>query len=365
MKRIVVAGYYGFDNAGDELILMSLLNNLKDMGKDLEITVLSANPEKSKSRYKVNSVNRWNPVALVKAVKMSDLLVFGGGGILQDITSSLSIMYYYGLIFLAGIFGRKVVMLGQGVGPIRRKFNKGMAKYILAKVNAVTVRDAESARVLKECGPDGLKTVVTADLVYGLAPKIRNNGSGKKHSSFTVGVVLKESGAAGLEKYIGGVCSKLQSEYGAGIIIIPFHLQSDRQVSGRIAGSIAAGEVVLWEEPSDIMAVYERIDVVIGMRLHSLILACLFGKPFIAIQPGGGTSHYDPKIYNFMKSIGLKPEDNTLNSIDMDYAGAAKRIHALFKDSDGFNGSIASSVEKHINSAASNMFYIKDLIGAK
>ena len=45
--RVLVAGYYGFDNLGDELILAALTERLKERYGNPHITVLSAAPAQS------------------------------------------------------------------------------------------------------------------------------------------------------------------------------------------------------------------------------------------------------------------------------------------------------------------------------
>lgn len=80
VNRILMGGYYGFDNGGDELILFSLLKELKKLNSKVEITVLSRNPSKTGKSYKVRAINRWNPLSVAAAVFHTDLFVFGGGG---------------------------------------------------------------------------------------------------------------------------------------------------------------------------------------------------------------------------------------------------------------------------------------------
>ena len=94
MKKILISGYYGFDNFGDEAILSVLLNHLK--GQD--VTVLSANPEKTGKTYNVNSINSFNTELVMKRISNFDVLISGGGSLLQNVTSNRSLFYYCGLI---------------------------------------------------------------------------------------------------------------------------------------------------------------------------------------------------------------------------------------------------------------------------
>ena len=98
MAKILLSGYYGFDNAGDEAVLYAILQSLRKAIPDGEITVLSNQPEQTEAQYKVRAVDRWNKKALYREVKNCDLLISGGGSLLQDVTSKNGILYYLGII---------------------------------------------------------------------------------------------------------------------------------------------------------------------------------------------------------------------------------------------------------------------------
>ena len=103
MNKVVLSGYYGFNNAGDEAVLQAIINSLKKADQDLDITVLSNNPEHTTKAYGVKAVNRWKLNEIAGAIKESDLLISGGGSLLQDVTSKNGILYYLGIIGLARI----------------------------------------------------------------------------------------------------------------------------------------------------------------------------------------------------------------------------------------------------------------------
>jgi len=106
--KVVISGYYGFGNTGDEAILTSLLNMLRH-DNSLEITVLSAHPRQTRAEHKVKAVSRFNPFSIMVSILRSNLLISGGGGLLQDVTSSRSLLYYLSVISL-GLLSRKVIL---------------------------------------------------------------------------------------------------------------------------------------------------------------------------------------------------------------------------------------------------------------
>ena len=102
--RIVLSGYYGFDNAGDEALLTAISNSLRAVDKTFEITVCR---ESGPDCYgpRVRAVSRINPLVLIRELSRADLLISGGGSLLQDVTGPLSIPYYLGIVVLAKLLG--------------------------------------------------------------------------------------------------------------------------------------------------------------------------------------------------------------------------------------------------------------------
>ena len=99
----------------------------------------------------------------------SGALVFPGGSIFQDVTSTRSVMYYAGLVKMAKKAGKKVVLLSQGVGPLNSFFGKKAAGGAFDMADAITVRDPKSAQVIKDLGVN--KTVTVAGDMAFLLPR--------------------------------------------------------------------------------------------------------------------------------------------------------------------------------------------------
>ena len=135
MADIIISGYHGFKNSGDEALLFAILNTLRKKKKDIDVTVLSKTPEETARVYNVNSVSRYNFFKVRKEMKNSKMLLFGGGSLLQDATSSKSILYYLAIIFLAQRCGIKTMLYANGIGPIIKKSNRFLATKILNNVD--------------------------------------------------------------------------------------------------------------------------------------------------------------------------------------------------------------------------------------
>ena len=104
-KKIVISGYYGFDNFGDEAVLYVLLEHLKN--KNCDITVFSKNPKLTAKNYNINTTQTFSLPQIIKTIKNTDILISGGGSLLQDATSKKSLIYYLCILLLAKFFKKK------------------------------------------------------------------------------------------------------------------------------------------------------------------------------------------------------------------------------------------------------------------
>ncbi len=168
MIRVCISGYYGFDNAGDEAILLAMIESLRREFPDIEITVLSDKPEKTAAAYGVKAYDRWKWWQIHKAIMASDIMLSGGGGLLQDVTGKKSILYYTHIMKMAVRRRRPLFIFSQGVGPVNDKWNQNHVAKVLRKAARITVRDDESAALLQSWGMRRGRIHVTADPVLTL-----------------------------------------------------------------------------------------------------------------------------------------------------------------------------------------------------
>ncbi|MGL5034292.1 MAG: polysaccharide pyruvyl transferase CsaB, partial [Microcystaceae cyanobacterium] len=147
--RAVICGYYGQGNGGDEALLVSLLQILPS---EIEAIVLSANPQQTQQSYAVQSCpNRsWSQVFTV--LRQSDIFIWGGGSLMQDVTSLNSALYYGGLMAIAQLLGLKTIALAQGIGPLNHPLTRWLTRTVLSRCDGITVRDEASLALLTNWG---------------------------------------------------------------------------------------------------------------------------------------------------------------------------------------------------------------------
>ena len=179
MVRIMISGYYGFDNTGDEAILKSMVEAFKKKIPQIKITVLSRNPLQTSRTYLVEAINRLHLIRIMFCLRNVNLFISGGGGLLQDSTGKgWSILYYLGLILIVKIAQVPVMIYAQGIGPVNKRINKKLIKWILNNVDLITVRDNFSKELLENLGVVKPKIYVNSDPVFLLK---RKNKIGRAH----------------------------------------------------------------------------------------------------------------------------------------------------------------------------------------
>lgn len=323
MSRVLISGYYGFSNAGDEAMLAAIIGALRKEFPKVEITVISGNPEVTADKHEVYSLHRFNFFRIVEAMSRCNLLISGGGSLLQDVTSKRSILYYLSILLLGKIMGKKVMLYAQGIGPINSSLAKKFSAYVCRKADLVTVRDDGSYEELRQMGLPAEDVIVTADAVFALEKADPERGKR----------ILKDNGIEVLKKIIGfsvrhwkgeerfikvfaEAVDALVKKYDAEVVFIPMQFPYDTQISEEIAAKVKASErvTVLKEGYSteEYMSIIGNLDLVIGMRLHALVFAALSSVPFLAIS-------YDPKVDRFVKSMkGISAGDiDTISWVDI------------------------------------------------
>ncbi|MEO1004519.1 MAG: polysaccharide pyruvyl transferase CsaB [Cyanobacteria bacterium J06638_38] len=292
-SRAVLCGYYGMGNAGDEALLMSLLQMLPE---SVEPIVLSGNPQETKHRYGVTSCDRKSTFTLLKVLQQSQVFIWGGGSLMQDATSLASPIYYAGLMALAQQRGLKTIAWAQGIGPLNKSFTRWLTKQVLLGCDAISVRDAASAALLNSWQID---YQVAPDPVWALqsAPPPQLPATDKE----IVAVVLRSHPlltAARLQTLIQAI-KDFQSQSNSFILLVPFQPAQDLAIAETIAAELTQDRTVMSiADPKQLKGLFKQVKMAIGMRLHSLIMAAAEGCNCFALS-------YDPKVSQLMSEIQI------------------------------------------------------------
>lgn len=295
MKEIkaVLCGYYGKGNAGDEALLASLLQMLPPY---VEPIVLSGNPRETSDRYGVESYNRMNPFSVIKILRQSDAFIWGGGSLMQDATSIRNPLYYGGLMALAQKMGLITIALAQGIGPLKRKISQSIAKNVLEKCYTVTVRDRASANLLFNWD---ISCITAPDLVWTL-DSIPVKGLEDIEQPI-IAVTLRPHPQLTPQRldHLTYALIDLQKAIECHILLVPFQISQDLTIAQEIQSNLqGSNQILCIEDPRELKGLFQYVDLAIGMRYHSLIMAASAKCRCFAIS-------YDPKVTQLMQEIEM------------------------------------------------------------
>ncbi len=304
--RIALSGYYGRGNTGDEAVLAGIIESFERRAPGAaEFTVLSADPADTRARHGLDAVDRMNLGAVRKTFRDSDLLISGGGSLLQDTTSLRSLVYYLWIVRMARSCHRPVMFYAQGIGPLRRRVARALTRIVANRVQYITVRDEESANLLRRIGVSRPPIEVTADPAFALKPandeRVRSIIAEAGVSEYlpVIGFALRAwPGGPAAEDYVD-LGRRMISAVNCSLLLIPMQPTGDLELSNRIAAGVGQNACVLQSRmsPSEAAGAIGRMSGMVAMRLHALIFGAIGGVPMLALE-------YDPKVSQLMSRLG-------------------------------------------------------------
>ena len=295
-RGVVLCGYYGFGNMGDNALLRASVARARKRYADKPLCALTRSPKKDQHEFNLRCVRRNSPFAVWRELRGASLLVFGGGTLLQENTSLRSLAYYCWVINCASQKGVAVELWGNGLGAPRSKLGAKLMKNALQKCRYVGLRDSTSVSVYKELMGNTDRVHREADLACKISPSPHGRieyllgilGINDKTAPNGYAVVtVKGSDGVGYRDILENWLEILSSD-GIRLLLIPMFPKEDikesRRLCRRFGGSLAEG---IGE--SDAVGLIRGSRIVCGMRLHSLVFASAVGVPFVGF--GGDTKN--------------------------------------------------------------------------
>lgn len=323
--NIVISGFYGLGNTGDEAILEAIIVNLREQMDKPELTVFSLSPEKTSREHSVKSIYRgWRHDfwAKVKALRKADLLISGGGGLLQDTYPTRFLFgplpYYLLIVFLAKLCGTKVMFFSQGIGPVNSTWGKILMKVFANMADFVTVRDQYSKDLLEKLGVHRPEAIVTSDIVFAFKP-IKDTSCidslplQRRDNLVAVSVrpwfeKVKQYGQ------VAQILDHLIENNEITPVFVPMEGHYDAEASEKVLGQMKNRDqcYILGTDftPNQYVNFIGECRLTIGMRLHALIFSTLKGVPHIGLS-------YDKKVESLLKRNGMWEFSTVLEEIDV------------------------------------------------
>ena len=322
--NLLLAGYIGCGNHGDNAMMYGFTRAAENQG--YSVVVLSGDPDATHRDFSTRAFDRKSSSQVDRAIAECDALVFPGGSVFQDVTSVRSVFYYANLIKKAKAAKKKILLLGQGVGPLTTFLGKRTAAGAFQMADVIAVRDPGSVQALTSLGVKG-KIHITADPAYLLLPGPKSDEEG----GFAVGG-MKVAGIAPRPLGRGRDVATLMGEFcrllyqsGTMPVLIAMDTAEDlplnNEISKRQGGRIP--DIHRSTTPMQIQSRMSRMDCVVAMRLHAGILATTVDVPRDddQLRPEGG---------GVRAAAGYRVRHDARGS---DRSAHAGRLHGVYKGS--------------------------------
>ena len=302
----VICGAYGRGNMGDDAILQTIIRQLRMQDPDLPICVMTRKPVETALETGVSTVQIFHAMRASKWMKRSTLYISGGGTLLQNATSTRSLIYYLFSMIQAKKCGCRVMLYGCGAGPVRGKGNQRLVAQVLNRyADQMTLRDPASRQTLERFGVTAPKCMVTADPALGMqadterTPEfLRKNGM-DLNQKYALFVLRPWSGMEHRLDAVRQAAEYVYRRWNLMPVFMCFEPSRDQNITHTAADGLQVPYKILTGEADCSIAcgVIARSQLVVAMRLHALVFACSQDVPMVGIS-------YDPKVSGFMDYAG-------------------------------------------------------------
>jgi polysaccharide pyruvyl transferase WcaK-like protein len=333
--RVVILGWYGSDNTGDEAVLEAIVTALGRRGVT-DLHALSIDPAKTTSRTGVPASPRsFSSPDTLRALRGARALVLGGGGLIQDRTSLYNLPFSAIYVLLAKLFGLRVIGWGLGVEPLDTRLGRTLARFICASSAYFSVRDAGSKGLLVRAGVPPDQIAISADPAFLLEPEaapleeaepgprvlfclrdLPDNRPGL-NAHYLLPVSLRRrvwprarAGNDRDEAFAEAVARAVRVctlEFGANVSFLALWPgRDDRMIDAVVQAARRTGvpEASMHIErgshrPGQVAALVGSADLLVSMRLHALLFGARQGVPALALA-------YARKMRGLMRMLGAE-----------------------------------------------------------
>ncbi|HOJ78250.1 MAG TPA: polysaccharide pyruvyl transferase CsaB [Bacillota bacterium] len=326
MNKVVLFGYYGSANLGDETNLAQLVDYLKQLRPELSIAVITADPEETAKKFSVEAIPKFNFRQIFKVFQEADCLIGGGGTLFQDRSSLRSLLYYLLIIVIAKISKLKVFLYGQGIGPIKSRIGRILTRYILSTVDMMTVRDRLSIIALVELNIHKPELFFTTEPLLCFDPQpgqsvaeFWENQPLNPQRKQKLGLIIRES--TGLKfDFWRDLLENLSWNKNLELFLLVIDAQdSELNTSLAIELDLHLFKIAAWEQ---LQLIVGGLDLVISSRLHGLVAAVVQNVAAFGLA-------VDPKIEGFCLQLGIP---FVLLTEDYDRLALVKKINKLLME---------------------------------
>ena len=273
--KLMVSGYFGFGNLGDEEILKNEVGFLSLRFPGVPIRVISKNDPRIPG---AGFIRRTRLLSLIRCFDRDTVLITGGGGIFQDGTSIRSLLYYTFLILLARAREARCAVFSSGIGPVSSRIGRCALKKALEKCGYISVRDEGSRALSVSLGIGAERISVTADRFFALSDPTRRS---EKEDIIAVSLRSEKEFYAILP-----VLSRFCAEKRLSPVLIPMQPETELPFYEKIAKGLGC-KTKTFPSASSLSEYLSGVRLALGSRLHFALSAMLSGTPSVTVFDDG------------------------------------------------------------------------------
>jgi len=314
--KVLVLGWIGSTNLGDELIAEEICRMLVDAGCRPSVATIDT---ESSARFGVPMVQHakaLDTISLARTITHHDGVVFGGGGLIQDETGPLNIPFHLARLAAARILRKPWVGVGLGVGDVRRRSGKLLVRGILRNAAAISMRDKASANRHLEL--TGRPAIAAADPVF------LTSTPAMKRSDHLV-VSLRRANSAGQRRLRSTnppdagrvenwaqIIDAVARPHGLKVRFVAWEREQDAPLHEAVAALLWSPSILEVPDADHIVSRMGAGQIILTMRYHGAVSALLNRRPCVVLD-------YSPKMADLVAESGgaaaLAPLDATSTQI--------------------------------------------------
>ncbi|MBP3931386.1 MAG: polysaccharide pyruvyl transferase family protein [Peptostreptococcaceae bacterium] len=352
---IVMNGFYGAGNFGDDIIMLSIINSIREHKPDEKFVIIAISAHKVPLILNnIEVISRWDINKITQVISQCDLLITGGGGIFQDY-SGFDVAYHMtkrdtGIDFytvpmeIAYLLSKPIMVYGVGIGPISNPIYERYFKISIPWANRITVRDITSLEIAKELVPD-LNVEFTVDPAINFLKHYNNYSEYILDNKEYVGICLRHwhlMSSEEVDRFTSNIAKSIDyinTKYNLDVVLFPFcNTKNDDELLIKVYNKVLNKNRVLVKpniSMHDAVGILHKLKLLIGMRLHSLLVQSTLNIPCIGIS-------YDDKVYEYMKLLELEAYSVNLNEVS--YESLKLRIDNVFNNYNKLKNQITNKM---------------------
>lgn len=289
--KILVSGYYGHGNNSDNAMLTSIIGDIKSVCEKADITIISGTPQETKKAFDIKALHKYNIFSIILSLFKCDLLILGGGTLIQDVTSTKSLLYYLGIIRVAKLLRKKVMLYANGFDSLTSFKNSEKTRDVLNEVDTITLRDEKSLKELESIGVTQPEIMVTADPAFLLIPDdhgseiLNHYGITPDKSLLGIAVRKTKKNPPDFAEKIAGFCDYAAEKYGLFPVFLPMEKRSDYSLCVSIKNKMHSRSVVVGTnyKLSSVLSIIRQMHICVGTGIYSHIYSAISNVPMIGI----------------------------------------------------------------------------------